>query len=186
MRRAASVRAALVAVGVSLLAGCPLSSDRPLSDPATASPDPALVGTWRSVDPESAETTLLTILVFNSHEMVAVAPEPDRGRTSVMRLFTTKVGAETFLNAQDVGSDDSSWFLANYRVEKDTLRMKIVDDGLFKDRTFGSSDELRAFVGRNLSNPRLYTAADDTPSEITWDRVPPDAPGPSDGTGPKS
>lgn len=180
--RAGVRRAALLLVAAALF-GCPLASDKPLSDPGSAAPDPALVGTWQAVDPESGETTLVKILVFNSHEMVAVAPESDPAKVGAMRLFPTRIGAQAFLNIQELGSDGSGWFFASYTLEHDTLRMKIVDDELFKDRTFATSDELRSFIGRNLADPRLYAAKDETPSELVLQRVVPD---PSGSSGPKS
>jgi hypothetical protein len=164
-------RAVVLAGALAVLAGCPFSSDKPLSDPAKAAPDPALVGTWRAVDPESGEVNLVHILAFNDHEMIALTPGSDPGKTSAMRMFATKIGSEMFLNVQELGG--SGWLFASYRVQDDTLRMKIVDDELFKDRQFASSEQLRAFVAASLGDPRLYAAADDTPTEMILTRVPP-------------
>jgi hypothetical protein len=169
-------------LGLAVLAGCPLSSDTPLSDPAAAQPDPGLVGTWKSTDPETGEVNEIKILAFNEHEMVAVAPESDAGKVSAMRLFPTRIGTETFLNIQELGSGDHGWVFARYRIDNDRLRMTIVDDELFRDRRFASSDELRAFVARNLGDPRLYASNGDTPTEMNLDRVPE----PSGAPGPKS
>jgi hypothetical protein len=88
-------------------------------------------------------------------------------------MFATKIGSEMFLNVQELGAGGSGWLFASYRVQDDTLRMKIVDDELFKDRQFASSEQLRAFVAASLGDPRLYAAADDTPTEMILTRVPP-------------
>ena len=178
-----AVRGALAVAAAAMLSGCPLSSDTPLSDPGSAAPDSALVGTWQTRDPETGEVNDLRILAFNEHEMVAVAPESGPGTISAMRVFCTPVGAETFLNIQELGSDRPGWFFASYRVENNGLRLRIVDDELFKDRTFASSRELRAFLARNLADPRLYG---DTPAEMILERVPDHVPEPSGASGPES
>lgn len=171
-RRTLAVRAGLILLLFTLLAGCPLSSDTPLSSPGSAAPDPALVGTWKITDPETGEVNQIRILVFNDHEMVAVAPEPDSGKVSTMRVFPTRVGAQTFLNIQELGSDRPDWMFARYRFDNGELRMTIVDDELFKDRKFATSDELRAFVARNLADPRLYASSGSTPTEMVLERAP--------------
>jgi hypothetical protein len=114
----------------------------------------------------------LRIMTFDDRQMLAIAPESDPAKTSAMRLFQTKVGAEMFLNVQELGSGGGGWFFARYRLENDRLYMKIVDDELFKDRTFASSADLRSFVARNLADPRLYASSGDTPTEMVLERVP--------------
>jgi len=173
---------ALLFLAVSLLAGCPLVSDTPLSDPRSAVTDPGLIGTWRAVDPETGEAHVLRIERFDEHGMVGVAQEADPQKTSIMRLFPTRVGPEAFLSIQELGHEATGWYLARYRLENGALRLKLVDDELFKDRRFSSSDELRAFVARNLADPRLYASAGDTPAEMVLERAEP----PADGSGPKS
>jgi hypothetical protein len=169
-------------IAAALLAGCPLSSDKPLSDPGSASVDRALIGNWRTSDPESGEMNQLRILVFDDHVMLGLAIESDPEKVGAMRLFQTNIGSETFLNVQELGPDGSGWFFASYRFENDRLYMKIVDDELFKDRRFATSADLRTFVARNLADPRLYSTSDDTPAEMVWERVPQ----PSDSPAPKS
>ncbi len=164
---------ALIAMAafVLLLCGCPFSSDRPLSDPGSAAPEKALLGQWRMQDPENGEWHALSILPFDEHQMVAVTVENDHGKVSGFRLFVTAVGSERFLNLQELGDSDPGWFFARFDVDKDHLRMQIVDDTLFEKRSFASSAELAAFVREHLSDPRLYAAEDEKPSVATLERV---------------
>lgn len=169
LRAAARWGAAMAAVAV--LAGCPLSSDKPLSDPRAAAADPALIGTWKTQDPESGEWNRLTIFAFDEHEMVGFAPENDSSRVSAFRLFVTSVGRQQFLNVQELGSADSGWFFARYEIVKDRMRLSVVDDGLFAERTFASSADLLEFFRAHLSDPRLYTPEGEAPVESTWERT---------------
>ncbi|HTO22071.1 MAG TPA: hypothetical protein VMQ10_06275 [Spirochaetia bacterium] len=164
---------ALIALGIFLLllSGCPFSSEHPLSDPASALPEKALVGQWRMQDPDSGEWHTLSILPFDEHQMVAVTVENDRGKVSGFRLFVTAVGPERFLNLQELGTSDPAWFFARFEVDRDHLRLQIVDDTLFEKRSFASAAELTAFVRAHLSDPRLYAAEDETPSVATLERV---------------
>jgi len=166
-----AVRWGLPLAVIAALAGCPLSSDKPLSDPRAAPVDPALVGTWRTQDPESGEWNRLTIFVFDEHEMVGFAPENDSSKVSAFRLFVTSIGTQRFLNVQELGTDDSGWFFARYEIVQGRMRLSFVDDGLFGERTFASSTDLLEFFRANLSDPRLYAPEGDTPMESTWERA---------------
>lgn len=162
-----------VAGALAVLAGCPLSSDTPLSDPRSAAVEPALAGTWKTQDPETGEWNELTIFSFDQHEMVAFAPEKDSSKVSAFRLFVTEVGAQRFLNVQELGASGPGWFFAKFEVGKDRMRLAVVDDGLFSGRSFATAADLREFLRAHLSDPLLYAAAGDTPMESTWERVPP-------------
>ena len=174
MRRLhAALRWGLPLAVIAALAGCPLSSDKPLSDPRAAAPDPALVGTWKTQDPESGEWNQLTIFPFDEHEMVGFAPEKDSSKVSAFRLFVTSVGTQRFLNVQELGTGDSGWFFARYEITKGRMRLSVVDDGLFGERTFASSADLLEFFRAHLADPRLYTPEGETPMESTWERAAP-------------
>jgi hypothetical protein len=169
--RFASLAALVLALG-----GCPLTSDIPLSDPAAARPDSRLIGSWKTQDPETGEWNALTILRFNDHEMVAFAPDGTSGKVDAFRVFPTDIGAESFLNFQQLGGDDKDgdaegWSFARYRIAGDRLRLSIVDDGLFENRQFASWSELQEFFRQHLTDPRLYAAEGDQPTESVWERV---------------
>jgi len=166
------VRFAPLAVLLLALLGCPFSSSFPLSDPASARPDPRLVGHWRAQDPESGEWNTLTILSFNDREMVGFAPDGDTGKVDLFRVFPTKIGVEDFLNFRELGGKDEDWYFARYQVAADRLRLKIVDDGLFENRRFSSSADLREFIRLHLADPLLYASDADQPTETVWERAP--------------
>jgi hypothetical protein len=170
-RLGVGVRWAPVLFLIALLTGCPFSSDKPLSDPQGATADPSLIGTWKTQDPESGEWNQLTIFPFNEHEMVGFAPEKDSRKVSAFRMFVTTVGTQRFLNVRELGSEDSGWFFARYEIGQGRMRLSIVDDGLFAERSFSSSADLLEFFRAHLSDPRLYTPEGDTPTESTWERV---------------
>jgi len=155
-----------------LLAGCPFSSDKPLSDPESAVPEPGLLGTWKMQDPDSHEWHQLTIFPFDQHEMVAFAPENDLSKVSGFRLFVTRVGRERFLNLQELGASEPGWFFARLELDQNHLHLWIVDDSLFDTRSFDSPSELAEFVLVHLSDPRLYVSGDDHPAEAVLERVP--------------
>jgi hypothetical protein len=172
-RPGAALKWGLPLLVIAALAGCPLSSDTPLADPGAAAVDPALVGTWKTQDPESGEWNQLTIFAFDEHQMVGFAPEHDSSKVSGFRLFVTSVGTQRFLNVQELGANDPGWFFARYEIVQGRMRMLVVDDGLFGDRTFASSADLLEFFRSNLSNSRLYAPEGDGPMESTWERVAP-------------
>jgi hypothetical protein len=164
-------RFGLLALLVLGLSGCPFTSRLPLSDPGSARPDSGIVGTWRTLDPESGEWNTISIFPFNDHEMVGFAPEGTGGKVDAFRIFPTAIGGESFLNFRQLGGEDEDWYFARYEVAGDTLRLKIVDDGLFEKRQFSASADLREFVRQHLSDPLLYAPDADQPSESVWERV---------------
>lgn len=173
-----TARFAPLAVLLLLISGCPFSSGVPLSDPAAARTDPRLVGHWRTQDPETSEWNKLTILSFNDHEMVGFVPDGTTGKVDAFRVFPTGIGAESFLNFQQLGGEDEDWYFARYQITNDRLRLKIVDDGLFENRRTSSSADLREFIRQHLADPLLYASDADQPTESVWERVPepPDTP----------
>jgi hypothetical protein len=171
MTPARAASCAFLVVVAATLCGCPFTSDKPLSDPADAVPDSRLIGTWRTQDPETREWNSLTILAFNEHEMVGIAPGKETGRVDAFRLFPTPIGADRFLSMQQLGGKDDGWYYARYEIVKDRLRLKIVDNGLFGDRRFTSSGQLADFIRQHLSDPVLYAPDADQPSEMDWERV---------------
>ena len=159
-------------LAVLLLAGCPFSSDIPLSDPAGASVDAALAGAWKMKDPETGEVRTFTFKVFNGHELVGLTPGDEKDSVDAFRVFTTEIGAERFLNVQELGSD-AGWYLVHYKVDAGKLVLTLVDDTLFDGKTFASSDVLAQYVRQNLADPRLYAAAGDTREDMVWEREAP-------------
>jgi hypothetical protein len=154
-----------------LLCGCPYSTEEPLSDPATAWIDPALVGAWRMQDAETGERQSVVFLPFNDHELVAYAPVDAPGETSLCRVFVTVIGRERFLNVRELGTDGTAWYFARYAVDGDRLVLHLVDDGLFGTRIFPSSQDRREFIRTHLDDPLLYAAEGEAPSAMLLERA---------------
>jgi hypothetical protein len=168
---------ALVAASILLLAGCPYESPHPLSDPGAAALDRALVGTWRSTDPESGAIMTLAFLPWNDRELVGSTLEPDpeagTGKLTLFRAFVTLIDGERFLNLQELGSESGpAWNFAHCEISADRMTLRLLDDLLFEDRSFSSSDELREFVRRSLADPRLYGDPEDPQPGSIWLRQP--------------
>ncbi|MGA2641762.1 MAG: hypothetical protein ABSG21_12775 [Spirochaetia bacterium] len=170
-------RFAPLAVLILAFSGCPLTSDTPLSDPASARPDSRLLGTWRTQDKDSGEWHTLTILSFNEHEMLGIVPDETSGKLDAFRLFPTAIGAESFLSFRQLGEEAAGgaaepWYFARYRIAEDRLRLSIVDDGLFEHKQFGSPGELQEFIRQHLTDPLLYSADADQQADLVWERTP--------------
>ncbi len=160
----------LLVVAILALAACPFSSDLPLSSPADATMDNALLGRWRAQDPDTGQWTTMTFVSFNDREYVAWMAEPD-GKIEMFRAFVTVIDGERFLNARELDSPDNrSWSYVNYRLAGDTMSLRFVDDEIFSSHTFSSSDALRELVREHLHDPRLYSSDRGT-SVMEWQRA---------------
>lgn len=156
------MRRALYATAVAailLLAGCPFASDYPLSDPADAPFDEALLGTWENADPEGRDAFTLTIARFNDHELLGVGREerPEGIDVTTFRLFVTEIGTARFLNIMELTNEgEPRWYFARYAVSGDTLRLRIVDDALFESTVPADAGALRAFFRAHFEDDALY------------------------------
>ena len=155
-----------------ILCGCPLVSEHPLSDPATARIDEALLGVWKSQDPESGEWRRLTFQPFDGHGLVASTPADKADAEDSFHVFTTEMEGERFLNIRELDTGMSGWYLLRYVIDGQKLVMTLVDDGLFKERTFKGSAELYEFVRQNISDPRLYASKPgEENQDMIWERI---------------
>jgi hypothetical protein len=169
--RGSLARWLLPALAILALAGCPYSSDHPLSDPATASPDAQLLGTWKMQDPDTKEWVTLSFFPYGEHEMVAFTPGAPGDEPEAYRLFVTIIDGERFMNVYQLGQKDTAWMFVNYRVTTGKrMILKVVDDELFPKTDLATPADLRAFLRGNLADPRLYMGGDDGTSEMSWER----------------
>ena len=170
--RAAS-RLAILASAILLLAGCPLVSDYPLSDPKASRIDQTLIGKWKAENPDPKEQGIFTLFPFDEHELVGFARGDQPGETEAIRAFTTEVEGERFLNVRELDSGSMGWYLLRYRIEGSKLLMRLVDEGLFHGAGVSSSAQLLDFIRLNAANPRLYAPErDKVPYDLTWTREP--------------
>ena len=103
--------------------------------------------------------------------MVGFAREKDPDKVDAFRLFPTSIGRDRFLSLQELGGTGKGWYYARYEIAKDTMRLKLVDDGLFSNRTFSSPGQLAEFIRQHAADPLLYSPDASQPSETLWVRV---------------
>jgi len=162
-----------LALGLALLflSACPFSSEQPLSDPAAAEFDRALVGTWKTQDNETKEWYSLTFFPFNDRELAAFTQGGADDELEAYRVFVTVIDTERFLNVRQLGTgEDQEWYFARYKFDGDRLLLRLVDDALFGSTRFASAAALRDFVRRNLSDPRLFESDDPEQPDMVWQR----------------
>lgn len=151
-----------------LLCGCPYESQVPLSARDDAELDDALIGTWRVDATEEKPSWTVIIHRFNKREFLVVSEHGDE-ETDLLRTFATRIDNEKFLNIQDVTVSDRKkvWMFVNYAVTKDELRVRLVEEGPFKEQ-IGCSEDLNKFLREHLGSKDLYEE-DET---IVFKRVP--------------
>jgi hypothetical protein len=106
-----------------LLTSCEVTSENPLSSPATAQPDPKLVGRWHE---KGAKDEILEFTVKDAHTMRL----EDRKRNQPSEsydVFVSIIGGHHFLNARHIDNDDpsgatkSDYFIVRYEVSDHIL-----------------------------------------------------------------
>jgi hypothetical protein len=163
----------LAALAGLLLAGCPLISDYPLSDPKAAAIDAELRGSWETSDAETGKLSYLRFVPFDEHEMVVISMSGEGDEPSPMRAFTTVIEGTKFINVRELGKDITGWSVLRYGIEGGTLRLTSIDDGLLRGKDYAGSSGLYDIVKRNLDNPRLYSPSEgEAPFEIVLRRAP--------------
>lgn len=149
-----------------LLSGCPYESGIPLSSPAKAMIDKELIGKWEYVNKEGHTEGIVTISMFNDHELLIVLKDEDKNDSEMLRAFVTFIGKEKILNIQEMKGayEDRAWMFVNYSIANCTLSYRIVDDELIKknQEKMSSSKEFYRFIKENLSNNSLYGNAEKT------------------------
>jgi hypothetical protein len=129
---------ALIAAAL-LLASCgPPESENPLSDPASAARDDALLGVW-TFQTEDGATGYAHIVAApeGRTDLVFVFHDAKKGAdVSAFTFFTTAAGGRTYMNAQERARDkpgpkpDSGYVFARYEIAKDgALALALMDEG---------------------------------------------------------
>ena len=139
------------------LSGCPYESDFPLSG-IKQELDPVLIGTWRSPKTGQADSGTLVVVPFNDRELLLIVRDEGEADVDLYRAFGSRVRGKTFLNVQEINLSAKArpWWFVHYAVNQDKLTIKIVEDTLFS-REIGTPRALRAFIGRNLFHPELFS-----------------------------
>ena len=155
----------LVAAMAGLLAGCPYSSEVPLSPVEGARIDEDLVGRWLLKRADPGPSGSMTFIPFNEHEFVVVFQEQGADEPDLARAFVSLVGGEKFLNVQSVrtATGPRRWEFLQYVVADGKLTYRVVDDRLFPrgdDKVYpairSSSEAFSEFVRAHLRKDDLY------------------------------
>ena len=147
-----------------LLCACPYESEFPLSKCSEAVIDKQLIGQWQLEPKDGEEGGIITIYRFNDHEYLISARGEDETTEMVMRAFGTSIEGQTFLNVQTInkpGEQKRPWHLVHYSLSANKLVYNVVEDDLFKEKQFTSSEELYTFVKKNLKQKALYDQDDE-------------------------
>src|ERR1044071_449116 len=125
------------AAGGALLALLPLLSgcyefDKPLGPPEKGALDRALMGHWRCEnvpkgpqEKDGKQENTLDLLPFDATQYAAQVRWMEDGapKDALYRLYSSRVGAQVLLNAQEVKAEPKDWSLVRYRVEGSKLTL---------------------------------------------------------------
>jgi len=173
-----SLRLTMVICSVLFLWACPYESEFPLSKCSEATIDKQLIGQWKLEAKEGEKAGVIMIYRFNDHEYLISARGEDEPTAMLMRAFGTIIDGYTFLNVQEIskpGEKKRPWNFVNYSISANKLVYKVVEEDLFKKRSFTSPEALYTFIKENLGKKELY----DQDDEQTLHRIiqQPDSPG---------
>ena len=140
--------------------GCPYESEAPLTPIEAARIDESLIGKWQygsGVQGDPKGSGSITFFPFNEREFLAVIEEEGKKEDELYRAFVSVVEGEMFLNAQQIkaSSEKRSWAFVNYAVCKDVLKIRIVEEKLFKEKK-GTTETPYEFLRKHLKDKDLY------------------------------
>jgi hypothetical protein len=140
--------------------GCPYESDVPLTPVEAARLDTSLIGKWLyrgDGSRDSEESGTITFIPFNEREFLAVLEEEGKKENELYRAFVSVVDGEKFLNAQEIkaSSEKRSWAFVNYSIINGELRIRIVEEKLFKEKKAPSETPFQ-FLRKHLKDKDLY------------------------------
>ena len=153
----------LVICSMLCLCACPYESDFPLSKCGEATIDKQLIGQWKLEAKEGEQAGVIMIHRFNDHEYLITAKGENESTAMLMRAFGTIIDGQTFLNVQEIskpGEKKRAWNFVNYSVSEDKLMYKVVEEDLFKKKSFTSPEALYTFIKENLNKKELYDQDD--------------------------
>jgi len=150
-----AIRPAVVLLLLVPMAAC-YQSAVPLGPPERGTIDRALVGSWSCVDPKDASNrAVVTSVPVDRHRYdVEWREAPDH--VTRYRAYATRIGAETLLNVQEVGSaraDARFVFLRARPAAGGGLSIAVVQDDALKGKAGATA--VRE-IARRVADPALY------------------------------
>ncbi|HTF06495.1 MAG TPA: hypothetical protein VK826_20830 [Bacteroidia bacterium] len=155
-----SVKIVALAGGLAmLLMGCPYESKIALGPAENSKPDKDMTGTFTEKDAESYTWTCK--LEGSQYRIEKKNTEESESEPTIYIGWLTDVGGTPFLNVyeQDYESEKKYYF---YRFEKKSIerfKFKAVTDNITEE--FATSEELKAFVKKNMELSFFYNKDDE-------------------------
>jgi hypothetical protein len=148
---------AVVFVVATCIAGC-FVSKVPLGDESSSKVDLSYVGNWRFANDDGTQTTLV---LRNIDDKRYYAEWQGSDKTGRYVGFITDLGGAKFAQLRPL-SDDGS-FVAEYTImkvwkESGKLAVRQLDENFFKDKSVGTTEQLRKVVEDNVDNEKMYDA----------------------------
>jgi len=143
-----------------LLCGC-YEFDRPLGPPEKGTIDRALVGTWNcSPDwphPDQDGPFPISFRAFDATQYIVHLRDIEKGviQDAFYRVYSTRVGAETLLNARELkpAGPQDKWTYVRYRLAQGKLVLELVDD-----KQVGGTDEAATrAVRKRVADAKIYS-----------------------------
>ncbi len=139
-----------------LTTGCPFESAVPLGSPGPGSLDPALNGRWVSFE-KGVEIGEVEFVPFNQNEYYVEVREKGRGPERY-RVYTVRVGGESFLNCNEVKGEagPASFYFARYSIGPDgAFALRYVGDKAVPKSLANDQEGLVKFLAAHLQGTFL-------------------------------
>lgn len=139
-----------------LICGCPYNSSVPISAVENAQINDSLFGDWFTTNNENDSSEVLKVYLLNKHEYLFLLC--DKKEINVFRAYPTRIEDYHFLNISEINLESSlqpAYIFAEYKLIGDELRIRLIEDELFKTKMENSND-LYHFIKSNLKNQQLF------------------------------
>jgi hypothetical protein len=136
-----------------IISGCPYETHVPIDAPSVKI-DPGLLGFWVEQDNENVKYSVTGKDDFTYHIEVTQMEENDR---ESYLAYASQVNKIMFLNISRTEPSDNSPAFLLYKMEfknDQWLTLSEVTDNI--DETFSSSQELKKFISKNMSNSYFF------------------------------
>ena len=136
-----------------LIVGCPYETDVPIDTPSVKI-DPNLLGNW--VDRDNVNETY-TVSRQDDFIYHIVVTQKEENESENYLAYTSVVNKTMFLNISKTEPSDNSPAFILYKIELKNdqwITLTEVTDNI--DETFTSSQELKKFISKNMSNSYFY------------------------------
>ncbi len=150
-----SIASLAVFIVLASIAGCYVSKV-PLGNVDDAKVDLAYIGNWRFTGDDGTQTTLVLRNIDDKRYWVEWQ---DPTKTNRFVGFITDVAGAHFAQLRpltDDGSRQEEYTIVRVSKENGKLIIRELDENFFKDKSVGTTEELRKLVEANVDNDKMY------------------------------